>query len=182
MEKLITIILEFLIVTSIVYLLYYIFMINKYDKDGKLKKKKENAFFNKIFNKLKNFLFGYKNEKEEILNRGRKNKKIKEEKDEIKFPTEVEILMLKYHIDLSKVNYKKVLKIVGLMCAIDIGLVMVIISLIPIENVYIKILIGGICIIPIVLIGYSIVGNYFKKKGLVVKNEKGNKTNKRNRK
>ena len=37
--------LDFAISTIVVYLIYYIFMINKYDKDGKLKKKKENKFF-----------------------------------------------------------------------------------------------------------------------------------------
>ena len=164
--------LEFIIVTPIVYLIYYLFMINKYDDNGKLKVKKENKFINKIIDKCKNFIFGYKDEKEEVLLRGRKNKKIKEEKDEIKFPTEVEILILKYHIDLSKVNYKKILKIIGMMCSIDIGLIIGIISYIPIDNIYIQILIGGLLMIPVILISYSIVGNYFKKRGLVIEKAK----------
>lgn len=164
--------LEFIIVTPIVYLLYYIFMINKYDDNGKLKKKKEHGFLNKIITKGKNFLFGAKDEKDEILLRGRKNKKIKEEKEEIKFPTEVEILMVKYHIDLSKVKYKKVLKMVGLMCSIDIGLILGIVSYIPTDNIYLQILVGGVIMIPVILISYSILGNYFKKRGLVVNNPK----------
>jgi len=174
--------LDFIIITPIVYLLYYIFMINKYDDNGKLKKKKQNVFFSKLIIKCKNFLFGVKNEKDEILLRGRKNKKIKEESEEIKFPTEVEILIVRYHIDLSKVNYKKVLKMVGWMCSIDIGLIIGIVSYLPFENIYISIIIGGIIMIPVILISYSILGNYFKKKGLVVTNDKGNKKSKRNRK
>ena len=171
--------LEFLIVTPIVYLFYYIFMINKYDENGKLKPKKENRFLNKIITKVKSFIFGHNNEKDEVLLRGRKNKKIKEEKDEIKFPTEVEILIVKYHIDLSKVNYKKVLKLVGLMCSIDIGLILGIVSYMPIENIYIKILVGGVIMIPLILISYAVLGSYFKKKDLVIKKpqKKGKKKN-----
>ena len=90
--------------------------------------------------------------------------------------------MAKYHIDLSKINYKKLLKIVGLTCSLDIGIIIGIISYVPIENIYIKLLIGGVLVIPIILISYAILGNYFKKKGLVVINDKGNKKSKRNRK
>ncbi len=158
--------LEFIIVTPVVYLFYYIFMINKYDDNGKLKEKKENKFINKVVEKVKKFLFGAKNEKDEVLLRGRKNKKLKEQKEDIKFPTEVEILMVRYRVDLSKINYKKVLKIVGWMCSIDVGLILGILSYIPMENVYVLILIGGILMIPIILISYAIVGNYLKKKGL----------------
>ena len=158
--------LEFLIVTPLVYLFYYIFMINKYDENGKLKKQKENKFLSKVIDKIKKFLFGAKSEKDEILLRGRKNKKLKEQKEDIKFPTEVEILMIRYKVDLSKINYKKVLKIVGLMCSIDVGLIIGILSYIPMENVYLLILIGGILMLPVILISYAIVGNYLKKKGL----------------
>lgn len=171
---------DFIISTIFVYIIYYIFMIRKYDENGKLKKKKENKSFAKITRKIKGF-FVINTEKDEILLRGRKNKKIKEE-EEFKIPTEVEILIAKYHVDLSKVNYKKLLKIVGLTCSLDIGVIIGIISYVPVENIYIKLLIGGVLIIPVILISYAILGNYFKKKGLVVKNDKGNKKSKRNRK
>jgi len=173
---------EFIITTSIIYLFYYIFMISKYDNDGRLKKKKENNFLNKIISKIKLFLFETKDEKDEILLRGRKNKKIKKEKEDIKIPTEVEILILKYNIDISKINYKKLLKIVGMTCSIDIGLIITIISLFHTKNIYLQLLLGGVLIVPVILISYSILGKYFKKKGLVVKNEKRNEKSKRNRK
>lgn len=176
------IIIEFILITSLVYLFYYIFMINKYDDDGKLKPKKEHKFLGKIIEKIKKFLFGPKDEKEEILLRGRKNKKIKEAKEDIKIPTEVEILIAKYHIDLSKINYKKLLKIVGITCSIDIGVIFTIIDIIPVENIYLQLFIGVLFIIPVILISYALLGKYFKKKGLVVKNDKGNKKSKRNRK
>jgi len=173
--------LDFILATIVVYLIYYIFMINKYDKDGKLKKKKERKFFGKILKKVKSFLF-INSEKDDVLLRGRKNKKIKELDEDIKIPTEVEILIAKYHLDLSKINYKKLLHIVGITCAIDVGLIIGVISYVPTENIYIKLLVGGILVIPTILISFSIVGNYFKKKGLVVTNDKGNKKSKRNRK
>ena len=171
---------DFIISTIVVYIIYYIFMISKYDKDGKLKKKKERKTLSNITKKIKGFLF-INSKKDEILLRGRKNKKIKEEED-FKLPTEVEILVAKYHIDLSKINYKKLLHIVGITCSLDIGIIIGIISYVPIENIYIKLLIGGVLVIPIILISYAILGKYFKKKGLVVINDKGNKKSKRNRK
>lgn len=175
-------IIEFILVSLIVYLFYYLFMINKYDDDGKLKPKKEHKFLGKVINKIKNFLFGPKDEKDEVLLRGRKNKKIKEDKEDIKIPTEVEILIAKYHIDLSKINYKRLLKIVGMTCSVDIGLIFTIIDIVPIDNIYIQLLVGVLLIIPVILISYALLGKYFKKKGLVVKNDKGNKKSKRNRK
>ena len=104
------------------------------------------------------------------------------EKQDIKIPTEVEILIALYHLDLSKINYKKLLHIVGITCALDIGLIIGIIGYVPTDNIYIRLLVGGVLIIPIILISFAILGNYFKKKGLVVKNDKGNKKSKRNRK
>ena len=50
-------------------------MISKYDKDGKLKKKKERKTLSNITKKIKGFLF-INSKKDEILLRGRKNKKI----------------------------------------------------------------------------------------------------------
>lgn len=146
-------------------------MINKYDQNGKLKKKKES----KLFNKFKSFLFS--SDKDDVLLRGRKPKKVKEVSD-IDIPTEVEILINRYHVDLSKINYKKLLKIVGLTCSIDIGLVVSIIFNLPLDNTIISILIGGLLSIPVILISYSILGKILKKKGLV-KNEKNNKRNRK---
>ncbi len=51
-----------------------------------------------------------------------------------------------------------------------------------VKQIIMYILVGGVLVIPIILISYAILGNYFKKKGLVVKNDKGNKKSKRNRK
>ena len=182
MEMVFSSLIEFILTTLLVYLFYYLFMIIRYDQNGKLKKKKKNNFFTKIFEKIKVFLLGPKDEKEEILTRGRKPRRPKQEQDDIKIPTEVEILIIKYSIDLSKINYKKLLKIVGWTCSIDIGLIITIISCTPTDNIYLKLLIGGALAIPTILISYSVLGKYFKKKGLVVKNEKRNATNKRNRK
>ena len=52
------------------------------------------------------------------------------------------------------------------MCSIDVGLIIGILSYIPIENIYLLILIGGVIMLPVILISYVIVGKYLKKKGL----------------
>ena len=70
---------DFIVSTIVVYSFYYLFMINKYDKNGKLKEKKS-GFLKKIYYKIKLFLYNSKNEKDEILNRGRKTKKIKKKR------------------------------------------------------------------------------------------------------
>lgn len=169
--------LEFIIVTPLAYLMFYIFIISKYDKNGKLKEKKGHKLLNKAIDKGKNFLFGPKDEKEEVLLRGRKNKKVKEEKEDFKLHTEVAILVARYKIDLSKINYKKLLKMVYGMCSIDIGLILGIVVCVP-ANTYIQILCGGILMIPIILISYSILGKYLIKKGYQKKEEKKKGKNK----
>ncbi len=153
-------------------------MINKYDKNGKLKKRKGHIWWQKIKEGFHHFLFSSTSEKEKVLTRGRKPRKPKRSEEDIKIPTEVEILILKYHLDLAKINYKDLLKTVGFVCSFDIAFIIAIVSSLKVDNVYISLLIGGVLVIPIILISYSIVGNYYKKKGLVVRDEKRNVTNK----
>ena len=167
MEKIISIIIMFLIIYILVYGFYYIFMINKYDKDGKRKKKKTKKKEKKESRFLKSIKSKFSNEKDEILLRGRDTKKKKKDKDEEeKIPTEVELLLYKYNLDVSKINYKQLLKMVGSVCAFDIALILTIIFSIPVNNIYIELIVGGVLIIPVILISYSILGNYLKKKGM----------------
>ena len=158
-------ILIFFIIYILVYGFYYIFMINKYDKDGNRKKKKNKTKKKTKF--LSNIKSKFVSEKDEILLRGINNKKKKKNKDEEEsIPTEVEILLYKYNLDVSKMNYKQLLKMVGSICAFDIALIITIIFALPTNNIYIELGIGALLIIPVILISYSILGNYLKKKGM----------------
>ena len=74
------------------------------------------------------------------------------------------------NVDLSKINYKKLLKMVGLTCSIDIGLILAIVNLVPVKSVIIEILIGFLLVIPVIFISYSILTKILKKRGMI-KNE-----------
>ena len=73
--------------------------------------------------------------------------------------------------------YKKLLKMVYGMCSIDIGLILGIVVYVP-ANTYIQILCGGVLMIPVILISYSILGKYLIKKGYQKKEEKKKGKNK----
>lgn len=160
-------IVEFFVVTIIVYIFYFFYMINRYDNNGKLKKKKkkktlkENKFLKKLF---------LVSPEDEVLLRGRKSVNKKKAEEEIDFPSEVELFIMLSNVDLSKINYKKLLKMIGLTCSIDIGLILAIVNLVPVKSVTLEILIGFILVIPIIFISYSILTKILKKRGMI-KNE-----------
>ena len=85
-------------------------------------------------------------------------------------PSEVKYFIMKYHVDLSKVNLRGVLKLIGLLLGIDIAIVSIIAVLIFKDNLVLLLIVSSIAIIPIYLISLKFVGNIFKKKGLI-KNE-----------
>ena len=95
-------------ITAVVYLFYYIFIIRKYDEKG-----------NRIVKESKNKKL-----------KTRKKKEI----DQAKYPSEVELFIYKYKIDLKKVNFRAMLKVLGLVCSIDISLIVTILSFIKLEN------------------------------------------------
>lgn len=99
----------------------------------------------------------------------------KTKKDAKKMPSEVEYFVVKYKVDLSKINYRYFLQLVGLMISVDLAIVITIISLIKI--VWLQLLIGVILVIFVCLMSFHILGKYFNKKGLTF-----NEDNKRNRK
>ena len=67
------------------------------------------------------------------------------------------------------------------MCSIDIGLILAIVVCVP-ANTYIQILCGGILMIPVILISYSILGKYLIKKGYQKKEDKKTEKKKGNKK
>lgn len=147
----------FILTTIVVYLFYYAWIIRKYDKTGKAKVKKAKRKSNK------------KNENVEIVY------------EEPKIPAEIQILIVKYRLDMSKINYRGLLKLVGFVCAIDIAFITTVVSFVKSDNPYILLGVGALLVIPTILISFALLGKLFKKKGLVL-NDKTNKKHKRNRK
>ena len=100
----------------------------------------------------------------------RKRKKIKATKeDKKKMPSEVKFFVERYKIDLDKVNYRYFLQLIGLTVAFDLSVVIAVMDFISV--LWIKCLVGFVLMLVIVLLSFRLLGNYFKKKGLV-KNDK----------
>lgn len=141
----------FIITALVVYLFYYVWLIRKYDKNGKLKVKKVKG---KKIGKRKNTDIEYQ---------------------EPKIPSEIQILIIKYRLDMSKINYRGLLKLVGFVCAIDIAFVTTVVSFVKTDNPYILLGVGALLVIPTILISFALLGKLFKKKGLVLNDKTTNK-------
>ena len=91
-----------------------------------------------------------------------------------KEPIEVSYLVNKYKLDLEKVNYKKLLRVISIVSSFDIALVVALILLF--KSFIVEIVVGFIAMLIIIFISYHLVYLVYKKKGMI-KNE-----SKRNRK
>lgn len=89
----------------------------------------------------------------------RKAKKDKRKKK----PVEVNYLIARYNIDLQKTNYKRLLNIISIISALDISLVVTIVSII--KSFYLQLLIGFVLIMLLIIISYEILGKIYQKKG-----------------
>jgi len=135
----------FVLTTIVTYIVYYLFIIRKYDAIGK-----------RVVKEKKN------NNKKEIKGKAKKKKEI----DQAKYPAEVELFIYKYKVDLKKVNFRGMLKLLGFVCSLDIAFIVTVLSFIKTDNNLILLGVGALLVIPVILISFSLLGRYFKKKGL----------------
>lgn len=98
--------------------------------------------------------------------------------DPNKASTEVKFLIQKFKLDMKKINYYNFMKTIALINALDIALILFWVSFI--DKLNIECLVAIVLMIPVILISYTIFGNYLVKKGLVI--DERVKNNKRNRK
>ncbi len=124
--------------TFIVYIMYFFVSVNKYDKNGHIKKSSLSV---KTPNNMK-------------------------KEDFARLPSETKYFIKKYNIDLDKVNLRGLLKMNGYVLGLDIGLVFLIVSGIS-SNIYIITVISVILIIPVYLLSLKILAKNFKKRGLI---------------
>lgn len=82
---------------------------------------------------------------------------------ELKQPVEVQYLVNKYHLDLNKLKYKRLLNLICVVSAFDIALVVTAISFI--KQFYFQLAVGFVLIFMLIFVSYAIVGNYYRKKG-----------------
>ncbi len=88
-----------------------------------------------------------------------------------KVPQELIFLIRKYKLDIKKINYKKIMNQIGLVCAFDIAFTSTFMFMF-VKNTILSIFIGGVMLIPLIIITFDILGRIYKKKGLV---KNGNK-------
>lgn len=90
-----------------------------------------------------------------------------------KEPFEVTYLTTKYKLDLEKVNYKKLLRVISIVSSFDIALVVSIIVLL--KSFILEIIVGFISILVIILVSYHLVYLFYKKKGMIEDDTKRNR-------
>ena len=90
-----------------------------------------------------------------------------------KEPFEVTYLVSKYKLDLEKVNYKRLLRLISIVSSFDIALVVSIIVLL--KNYILEIIVGFIATLVIILFSYHLVYLIYKKKGMIKNESKGNR-------
>ncbi len=95
------------------------------------------------------------------IKRGRK-KKI----DEAKLPMEIQYVVMKYKLDLTKITYWKLLQLMGVVTSLDLAIVVTVIDMIT--GIGLQLLVGFVLLLPILFISYHIIGLYYKKKGMTI--------------
>lgn len=93
-----------------------------------------------------------------ILNKYKKGKTKKQ-------LSEVNYLIYRYHIDIKKVNYRKLLNVISIVSSLDITILVAITFLF--DSTFIQLLVALLLTVPIVMVSYGFIGRYYKKKGLV---------------
>ncbi len=90
-----------------------------------------------------------------------------------KIPVELKLLIKKYRLDMSKINYRGIMNRIALVSSFDIAFVATFIFKF-IESVFWAIVVGAIMIVPVILITFNFIGLYYTKKGCVVNGNKKN--------
>lgn len=93
-----------------------------------------------------------------------KGKKVKKERND---PVEVKYLIFKYGLNIEKVDYNKLLRIVSLVSSFDIAIVVSMVAIIEKFGYVWQMILSIVIIIPLFLITYGLVAKYYKKKGMI---------------
>lgn len=77
---------------------------------------------------------------------------------------EVEYLIKMYKLDITKFSYHKFVRVVGIVSSIDVSLVSVIVAFA--KGIVWQLLFSIIVVLPVIIISFMLLGNYYKKKQL----------------
>ena len=132
----------------IVYTVYFIFTINRYDKNGHYKK----------------FEYDKKKSKKTL------EKELKQ-MDYDKLPNEIKFFVNSYKIDLDKINIRALLKMNGIILGLIIGITSItMIMIFKGNDITLEVLVGFSVAMIIYLIALKLLGDNLRKKG-ICKNE-----------
>ena len=128
-------------IAAVMYIVYFIVSVTKFDKNGHVKKSKKDK---------------------------KKSRSAEEQKkdDFLSLPAEVKYFIRKYNVNLDKVNLRGVLKIVGLVLGVDIAIVTVV-SVLLFKKLTYQMILAIVLIIPMYLISLKFLAKAFKKRGLI---------------
>ena len=97
----------------------------------------------------------------------------KKEYNPNKVPVELHFLIKKYRLDMKKIKYRSIMNLIGLASAFVVAFTATFVFRF-IKNIYIAIIVGAIMLVPLIFITFNLIGNYYKKKGMI---KDGNKKN-----
>ena len=98
-----------------------------------------------------------------------KNKKYNKNK----VPIELSYLIKKYRLDMKKINYKQIMNEIGLISSFDIAFTATF-MFVFVKNIYLSIILGMVVIFLLIIITFNILGNIYRKKGLMIDGNKKN--------
>lgn len=84
--------------------------------------------------------------------------------DKKRIPVEVQYMIKRYNLDMKNINYRKFLKSICLVGAIDMSLAVIIIY--NVDNIALQLILGFIVLIVLILVSFRLLANYYIKKGV----------------
>ena len=83
--------------------------------------------------------------------------------DKKKVPVEVQYMIKRYRLDMKNINYRKFLKSISLVGSLDMAIAVIVIY--NISNIFLQLILGFIVLIPLILVSFKLLANYYIKKG-----------------
>lgn len=81
-------------------------------------------------------------------------------------PVDLKLFIQTQKVNVRKISYKKLMKLVAIINAIDIGIVLVVVSFV--QNLLLKMVVAIPVIFIVLYISYTLAGKILKKKGMTL--------------
>ncbi len=80
-------------------------------------------------------------------------------------PKEILYIIKIYKLDINKINFKKFLRLVTITNSLIMALTVTVVTVI--DNLYLKLILGFFLLMPLIIFGYSLIGRYYRRKGMI---------------